>query len=81
MVVLSKLSDRLVRSAVHRLGASLNQDEVTEDQRHQIHDLRDRMLPLGQGFLLPGTIIWAIGRFPNYGYCSKIYSQPSKFRS
>lgn len=64
MVVLSKLSDRLVRSAIHSLGASLNQDEVTEDQQHQIHDLRDRMLPLVQGFLLAGTLIWAMGLFP-----------------
>ena len=64
IIILNTLSDRLVRSAVRGLGASLNQENATEDQRHQIRDLRDRMLPLVQGFLLAGTIIWAMGLFP-----------------
>jgi small-conductance mechanosensitive channel len=64
IIVLNILSDRLVRSAVRHLGASLNQEEITDDQRHQLQDLRDRMMPLVYGLLLSATIIWAIGLFP-----------------
>lgn len=64
MIGLSVISDRLVRSTVRTLSNSINADELNENQQHQIRDLRDRMLPLVQGLLLAGTIIWAMGRFP-----------------
>lgn len=64
MIGLSYSSDRLVRSAVRNLGAATNDGALNEDQQHQLRDLRDRMLPLVQGLLLAGTILWAMGRFP-----------------
>jgi small conductance mechanosensitive channel len=64
MVAVSVAADRLLRSALQALGASLNQDEMTQNQRHQLQDLRDRLIPLVQGTLLASTLIWTLGRFP-----------------
>lgn len=64
MIAISYFSDRLFRSAVQNLGASLNQSDIEGDQRHQIRDLRDRLLPLLQGLLLAGTVLWGMGLFP-----------------
>ncbi|MGG6242020.1 mechanosensitive ion channel family protein [Nodosilinea sp. AN01ver1] len=64
MVVLQYASERLVRSTIRRLGPSLNQANTTDNQRHQVHDLRDRLLPLVQGLVLASTLLWAMGPFP-----------------
>jgi small conductance mechanosensitive channel len=64
MIVLQYTSKKLVRSAIRGLGTSLNQAETTENQRHQVHDLRDRLLPLVQGLVLASTLLWAMGQFP-----------------
>ena len=64
MLVLQFASERLVRSAIRSLGSSLNQAETTENQRHQVRDLRDRLLPLVQGLVLASPLLWAMGQFP-----------------
>lgn len=64
MVVISLAADRLLRWALGALGASLNQDEMSQNQRHQLEDLRDRLIPLLQGTLLASTLLWTLGRFP-----------------
>lgn len=64
MIALSCIADRLVRSAVRHSGTPLDFEELDEDQDHHIRDLRDRLLPLVQGFLLAGTLLWAMGQFP-----------------
>ncbi|MGB3309812.1 MAG: mechanosensitive ion channel family protein [Nodosilinea sp.] len=64
MVVLQFTSERLAQLTLRGLGTSLNQDEATENQRHQMHDLCDRLLPLAQGLVLVSTLLWAMGQFP-----------------
>lgn len=64
MALLHHFSKRLLHCAVGFLGASLNQEEMTPNQRHQLQDLRNRLLPLLQGFILASTLVWAMGRFP-----------------
>jgi small-conductance mechanosensitive channel len=64
MVAISFTSDYLLRLAMRGLGSSLNQNEMTQNQRHQLHDLRDRLMPLAQGALLVSALIWTLGRFP-----------------
>ncbi len=64
MVAISFFSNYLLRLALSGLGTSLNQDDITADQRHQLHDLRDRLIPLVQGALLSSVLIWILGRFP-----------------
>ena len=64
MVAVSFAADRLLQWALGALGSSLNQEEMTQNQRHQLHDLRNRLIPLVQGSLLASTLIWVLGRFP-----------------
>jgi small conductance mechanosensitive channel len=64
MVAISIAADHLLKWALRGLGSSLNQDEMTQDQRHQLHDLRDRLIPLAQGTLLASALLWTLGRFP-----------------
>lgn len=64
MIVLQYASKRLVRSAIRKLGPSLNQADTTENQSHQVHDLRDRLLPLVHGLVLASALLWAMGQFP-----------------
>lgn len=64
MIGLSYSSDYLLRWAMQGLGSSLNQDDITQNQRHQLNDLRDRLMPLFQGTILAGTLLWILGRFP-----------------
>lgn len=64
MVALAYSSGWLLRRAVRALGSSLDQDTMNDDQRHQLQDMRRRLLPLSQGFILAGTAVWAMGRFP-----------------
>lgn len=64
MVTLYACANRLLRWAMVSLGASLDQAELSQNQRHQLTDLKNRLLPIGQGFILAGTLLWAMGRFP-----------------
>jgi small-conductance mechanosensitive channel len=64
MVAVSFAADRLLKWALRALGTSLDQDEMTQNQRHQLHDLRDRLIPLLQGTLLASALLWVLGQFP-----------------
>jgi small conductance mechanosensitive channel len=64
MIALAYASRWLVRKGIEALGASFTQGDIDEDQRHQLQDVRNRLLPIFQVLILVSTIIWAMGRFP-----------------
>lgn len=64
MIAVSVSSRYLTRAAMRGLGASLDQETMTASQQHQIQDLRTRLMPLVQAAILVGTLLWAIGQFP-----------------
>lgn len=64
MIALSWASGYLLRRAISSLGASLNHDEITAKQRHQLRRIRQRVLPIIRIAILVIFLLWAMGRFP-----------------
>ncbi|MGF1457623.1 MAG: mechanosensitive ion channel family protein [Leptolyngbyaceae cyanobacterium] len=57
-------SGRLLRWAVSALGATLDQDTMTHDQRHHLKDIRRLLLPVLQVGAFGTAALWILGRFP-----------------
>lgn len=64
IIALGYCSKRLLRWGIRALGTSLDQAEMTQNQRHQLQDIRNRLLPLCQAAVIAMTVLWALGRFP-----------------
>jgi len=64
IIALSYFSKQLTRWGIRALGTPLDQSEMTEDQRHQLQDIRERVLPVLQIAVLIATGLWALGLFP-----------------
>lgn len=63
--VLAQLfSNRLLRWGVSAFGATLEQQPMTDDQRHHLDDVRQLLLPVLQFSAIAIAALWTLGRFP-----------------
>jgi small conductance mechanosensitive channel len=57
-------SNRLLRWGVSALGTTLNQDAMTAEQRDQLDDIKQLLLPVLQFTAVAIAALWSLGRFP-----------------
>ena len=63
-VLIQVFSDRLLRWGMSALGATLEQPQMTADQRDHLDDIRQLLLPVFQFSAIAIAALWTLGRFP-----------------
>ena len=63
-VLIQFFSNRLLRSGMSALGATLEQSQMTADQRDHLDDIRQLLLPVFQFSAIAIAALWTLGRFP-----------------
>ncbi|MDB9526563.1 mechanosensitive ion channel family protein [Oscillatoria sp. CS-180] len=64
ILLLSLLSDPLLRWSMRGLSTTLNQNTVSDNQQHNLEDIRELVLPVLQLSLIASAVLWTLGRFP-----------------
>ncbi|MEB3357811.1 MAG: mechanosensitive ion channel family protein [Synechococcales bacterium] len=56
--------ERPLRWGMRALSATPRLDSLSEEQRRNLRDMQLRLIPIVQGLILAGVVIWSIGLFP-----------------
>ncbi|MEL6383507.1 MAG: mechanosensitive ion channel family protein [Cyanobacteria bacterium J06626_18] len=64
MVALNSVCVPLLKYSISSLGASLNGDQLNQDQRDRFQGIKKQTFPIICALILIAAILWALGRFP-----------------